>query len=183
MLEVVGQQMHGHSRHGDVNLPAGGTLLGHFAVHTAVRLLVSAQVGRRGICFSTLIARVPLKGPGAADGFSPRPPIRDEEGVNRVALADRVVSVDVARGDLRLRAVGLVRIWRSIVAVDGFGRGHFDAVVALAIVRCRGHVVADVACEGEGDATVPVTSARLGEPRRNDFFYINPHVRAKKKNQ
>lgn len=114
-------------------------------------LLVPAQVGGRGVRFSALVARVTLYGPGAADGFSPRPSVRDEEGVYGIALAYGSVSVDVTGGNLGLGTVRLVRVRCSVVAVDaivdGAGRGAFfavDAIVTFTVIDRRGHVVTDV---------------------------------------
>lgn len=72
VLEVVCQQVHGHRRHGNVDFPTCGALLGHFAVYAPVRLLVPAQVGGRGIGFAALAAGVSLGGSfGNSRGFSP----------------------------------------------------------------------------------------------------------------
>ena len=72
VLEVVGQQVHGHRRHGNVDFPTCGALLGHLAVYAPVRLLVPAQVGGRGVGFAALAAGVPLGGaPGVRCGFPP----------------------------------------------------------------------------------------------------------------
>lgn len=71
VLEVVGEQVHGHRRHGHVHLTTGRALLGQLAVQAPVSLLVPAQVGRRGVCFPALVARMPLDGPGTADNFPP----------------------------------------------------------------------------------------------------------------
>jgi len=60
VLEVMGEQVHSHGGHGDVNFPTGGALLGHLAIYAPVRLLVPAQVRRRGVGFATLAAGVPL---------------------------------------------------------------------------------------------------------------------------
>lgn len=99
VLEVVREQVHGHGGHGHVHLPTGGALLGQLAVQRAVCLFVPAQVGRGGVGFAALVAGVPLDGPGAAEGFPPRTAVGDEESIDRVALADRGVFVDVAVGD------------------------------------------------------------------------------------
>lgn len=121
-------------------------------------LLVPAQVGGRGVRFSALVARVTLYGPGAADGFSPRPSVRDEEGVYGIALAYGSVSVDVTGGNLGLGTVRLVRVRCSVVAVDavavdaivdGAGRGDFNAIVTFTVIDRRGHVVTDVPCSVE----------------------------------
>jgi len=58
VLEVVGEDVHGQRRHGHVHLVAGGTLPGHLAVEASMRLLVSAQVGGRGVRFTAFVARV-----------------------------------------------------------------------------------------------------------------------------
>lgn len=58
VLQVVGQHVHGQCRHGHVHLVAGGTLPGLLAVQAAVSLLVSAQIGRRGVRLPALAAHV-----------------------------------------------------------------------------------------------------------------------------
>jgi len=68
VLQVVRQEVHGHGRHGDVDLAAGRAFLGQLAVQAAVGLLVPAQVGRRGVGLAALAAGVAR---GAARG-SPR---------------------------------------------------------------------------------------------------------------
>lgn len=99
VLEVMGQQVHGHGRHGHVDLAAGGALLGHLAVDAPVRLLVPAQVGGRGVGLAALAAGVPLAGAsGVSRAFPSGSSVHDEEGVHRVALAHGRVSVDVAAG-------------------------------------------------------------------------------------
>lgn len=50
--------MHSESRHADVDLVAGGTLLGQLRVRTAVRLLVTGEIGGGGVVLATLSARV-----------------------------------------------------------------------------------------------------------------------------
>lgn len=154
VLEVVREQVHGHGRHGHVHLAARRALLGHLAVHAAVRLLVAAQVGRRGVALAALVARVALRGPRATHSPSARAAVRDEEGVHCVALTNRIISVDVPARDLRARAVGLVRVRRAVIAVqalvDGSRRGHFDAIFILCFIHRRGYVVADVTCRWEG---------------------------------
>lgn len=59
VLQVVRQHVHCQRRHGDVHLVAGGTLPGLLTVQAAVSLLVSAQVGGRGVRLATLTTRVP----------------------------------------------------------------------------------------------------------------------------
>lgn len=66
VLEVMGQQVHGHRRHGNVDFPTRGAFLGHLAVYAPVRLLVPAQVGGRGVGFAALAASVPLGGSSGA---------------------------------------------------------------------------------------------------------------------
>ena len=120
VLEVVGEQVHGHGGHGNVDFAAGGALLGHLAVQAPVRLLVSAQVGGGGVGFPALAAGVPLGGSRARRGSPPGPPVHDKEGIHGVALADSRVPVDVPAGGRRglgARAVRLVRIAVE-VAVD-----------------------------------------------------------------
>lgn len=58
VLQVVGHHVHGQGRHGHVHLVAGGALPGLLAVGAAVSLLVSAQVGRRGVGLAALTAHV-----------------------------------------------------------------------------------------------------------------------------
>ena len=58
VLQVVGQHVHGQRRHGHVHLVARGTLPGLLAVQAAVSLLVSAQIGGRGVRLATLAAHV-----------------------------------------------------------------------------------------------------------------------------
>lgn len=153
VLEVVREQVHGHGRHGHVHLPTRRALLGHLAVHTTVRLFVAAQVGRRGVAFAALVARVALRAPRIANRPPARAAVRNKEGVYRVALAHRIVSVDVPGRDLRARAVGLVRVRRTVITVqalvDGSRRGHFDAIFILCLIHRRGYVVADVTCRWE----------------------------------
>lgn len=128
VLEVVGQDVHGQRRHGHVHLPARGTLAGHLAVQAAVRLLVSAEVGRGGVRLAALVAGVsghapgPLRGHRAGAGPGPRPtvgvalppgpPVRDEEGIHGVALGRRVrlAAVVAAGRHAGLRAVGLLEV-------------------------------------------------------------------------
>lgn len=99
MLEVVSEQVHGHGGHGHIHLPAGWTFLCQLAVQRAVCLFVPAQVGRRGVGFAALVARVPLGGPGTAESFPSRTAISDEESIDCVALAHRSISIDVTIGD------------------------------------------------------------------------------------
>ena len=150
VLEVVGQQVHGHGGHGHVHLPTGWALLGHLAVQRAVRLLVAAQVGGGGVGLAALVAGVPLDGARVAEGLPPGASVGDEGGVHRVALADRRVPVDVAVGDLRAGAVGGLGVGRAIVAMDtiveGVRGGHLDAAIALDVVHTGADVVADVPC-------------------------------------
>lgn len=149
VLEVVGEEVHGHGGHRHVHLPAGRTLLGHLAVQRAVGLLVAAQVGRRGVGFAALVAGVPLDGARTPQRFPPRPAVRDEEGVHRVALAHRCVAVDVTVGDLGSGAVGRLGVGRPVVAmetvVEGVRGRHFEPAITLAIVHHRADVVTDVA--------------------------------------
>ena len=58
MFEVVGEDVHGQCWHADVHLVAVGTFLGLLAVQAAVGLLVTGQVGRRGVMLPTLATRV-----------------------------------------------------------------------------------------------------------------------------
>lgn len=58
VLEVVGEDVHGQSWHRHIHFVTGGTLAGHLAVQAAVRLLMSAEVGRGGVCLAALIAGV-----------------------------------------------------------------------------------------------------------------------------
>ena len=59
VAQVVREQVHGHGRHGHVHLAARRAAPRQLAVQAAVRLLVAAQVRRRGIRFAALAARVP----------------------------------------------------------------------------------------------------------------------------
>ena len=54
----VRQQMHGQRRHGHVGLAAGRAGAGAARLQAAVRLLVTRQVGRRGVRLATLAAHV-----------------------------------------------------------------------------------------------------------------------------
>ena len=58
MLQVVGQHVHGQRWHRHVHLVAGGTFPGLLAVQATMSLLVSAQVGGRGIRLATLTTHV-----------------------------------------------------------------------------------------------------------------------------
>lgn len=51
--------MHGQCGHAHVHFVASGTLLGQLRVGTAVRLLVTGQIGRGGVVLATLGARIP----------------------------------------------------------------------------------------------------------------------------
>lgn len=118
VLEVVGQQMHGHRRHGNVDFPTRGALLRHLAVYTSVRLLVPAQVGRCGVGLAALGAGVPLGGSsGVPRRFPPRSSVHDKERVHGVTFAHSCIPVDVSAGrrrDLGPRAVRLVGITMDI---------------------------------------------------------------------
>ena len=59
VAQVVREHMHGQRGHGHVRLAARRALARQLAVQAAVRLLVAAQVRRRGIRFAALAARVP----------------------------------------------------------------------------------------------------------------------------
>lgn len=148
VLEVVCEQVHGHGGHGHVHLPAGGALLCQLAVQRAVCLFVPAQVGRRGVGLAALVAGVPLDAPGAAEGFPSRAAVGDEEGVHCVPFAHCRVAIYVAICDFRAGAVGRLGVRSPVVAVDpvveGIGRGHLDATIALAIIHNRADVVTDV---------------------------------------
>lgn len=104
MLQVVGQEVHGHGRHGDVNLAAGRALLGHLAIQAAVGLFVAAEVGRGGVGLAALAASVALPGGfrglvwAVLGGLAARAAVGDEEGVDGVAFADGGVAVDVTGG-------------------------------------------------------------------------------------
>jgi len=50
--------VHGQRRHGHVDLVTGGALPGLLAVQAAVSLLVSAQIGGRGVRLAALAAHV-----------------------------------------------------------------------------------------------------------------------------
>ena len=54
----VRQQVHRQGRHRDVSFSAGGTGAGASRLQTAVRLLVTRQVGRRGVRLAALAAHV-----------------------------------------------------------------------------------------------------------------------------
>jgi len=58
VVEVVGEDVHGESRHGDVHLAADVALLGAPRVETPVGLLVSGQVRTGGVVLSALGAGV-----------------------------------------------------------------------------------------------------------------------------
>lgn len=113
VLEVVGQKVHGHRRHWDVDFATRGALLGHLAVYAPVCLLVPAQVGGCGVGFAALAAGVPLSGSRVCCCSPPWPSVHYEKGINCVLLAYGGVPIDVATGrwgHLRTRAVRLVRI-------------------------------------------------------------------------
>ena len=140
--------MHGHGWHGHVHLTTGRALLGQLAVKTSVSLFVPAQVGRRRVCFPTLVARMTLDGPRTADNFPPWSPVCDVEGIHSVSLAHRVVSVNVSGADFGLRAVSLVRVRCPIITVDSIidrlRRRHFDGTIAFSIVNRGVDVLANV---------------------------------------
>lgn len=52
--------MHRECGHADVDFVTVGTLLGQLAVQTPMGLLVPGQVGRGGVVFAALVARVSL---------------------------------------------------------------------------------------------------------------------------
>lgn len=58
VLQVMGQHVHGQRWHRHVHLVAGGTLPGLLTVQASVSLLVSAQIGRRGIRLAALTTNV-----------------------------------------------------------------------------------------------------------------------------
>jgi len=61
VLEVVREQVHREGGHADVDLPAGGALLGLLTGRTAVSLLVTGEVGRGGVVSATLATSIPLQ--------------------------------------------------------------------------------------------------------------------------
>lgn len=165
VLEVVGQQVHGHRGHGHVDFPTCGALLGHLAVYAPVRLLVPTQVGGRGVGFAALAAGVPLGGSsGVPRSFPSWSSVHDEKCVHWVALAHGCIPVNVSAGwwrDLRPRAVRLVRITVDIAmdasvgvvnaAVDDWrvarGRDFRDDRWVAShhiIIRRRTQIIADI---------------------------------------
>lgn len=117
VLQVVGQHVHGQSWHGHVQLVTGWTLPGLLTVQATVRLLVSAQIGGRGVRLATLAAHVaPSRLPfgrtavcrahpfaavrmatslaGAPLAGSPAgASIRDEEGIDGACLQFRAAAI------------------------------------------------------------------------------------------
>jgi hypothetical protein len=69
VAQIVREQVHSHGRHGHVHLATRWATPCQLAVQAAVRLLVAAQVRRRGVSFATLSARVPAT---SARGSRPR---------------------------------------------------------------------------------------------------------------
>lgn len=113
VLEVVGQEVHGHRGHWNVDFATRGALLGHLAVYAPVCLLVPAQVGGRGVGFAALTAGVPLSGSRVCCRSPSWPSVHYEKGIHCVPLAHGCVPIDVSTGrwrHLRTRAVRLVRI-------------------------------------------------------------------------
>lgn len=117
MLQVVGQHVHGQRWHGHVHLMAGGTLPGLLAVQATVSLLVSAQIGGRGVRLAALAAHMapsglpfgraavcrahPLAAVRLAASLAGTPlagspagaPIRHEEGIDGAGLQLRAATV------------------------------------------------------------------------------------------
>lgn len=117
VLEVVGQEVHGHRWHGDVHFPTCGALLSHLAVYAPVRLLVPAQVGGCGVGFTTLTAGVPLgSSPQGSRGFPSWSSVHDEKRIHAVSFTHSCVAVDVSPGWWRNFGPGTV--WLVRIAMD-----------------------------------------------------------------
>lgn len=175
VLQVVGKDVHGQRWHGHVHFATGGALAGHLAVQAAVRLLVPAEVGGGGVGLAALVAGVSgravrslrenlgraVSGTHApmALGFSPRAPIRDEEGIHGVALIGpvRLAAVVTAGRHPRLRAVGLLEVGVAVLfssADRAVERVRHQPVLQLLFPlepRWR-DVILDVAILAEADA-------------------------------
>lgn len=133
VLEVMSEYVHGQRRHGHVNLVAGWTLACHLAVKTAVGLLVSTQVGGRGVGLAALVAGVPCSAVVHSNHFflhfiglrcfrdfslSSRTAVGYEERVHGVALAERLaLAAEVSAGcEAGLRAVWMLQVWLAILS-------------------------------------------------------------------
>ncbi len=138
--------MHSESRHADVDLVAGGTLLGQLRVRTAVRLLVTGEIGGGGVVLATLSARVTgallgLGGRGhhtaAVDVALARATVADEEGV--VGVADGDVLLATTATSLRHAHLAVVRL-RVVVVLRG-GEDRQIVIGVLLVLRERRHRV------------------------------------------
>lgn len=135
VLHVMGQHVHGQSRHRHINFVAGRTFPGLLAVQTSVSLLVPTQIGGCGVRLATLAAHVtsfgfPFGGAAicwaaslAAVQMAPfhvrtslfRPParatIRDEKATDCARLRFRATAVRLNCGARN----GAVRIFHVVV--------------------------------------------------------------------
>ena len=97
VVEVVGEDVHGEGRHGDVHLVADVALLGTAGIETPVSLLVTGEVRTCGVVLAAFGASVPrlLLRHGGFDSrhLFPRASVRSEEGFVRVGRRLAVVDL------------------------------------------------------------------------------------------
>lgn len=119
VAQVVRKHVHSQRGHGHIRLAACRALARQLAVQAAVRLLVAAQVRRRGVRLAAFGAGVPVpasrrrpraprtspSAPGvpralrvatAPSASPPRAPVRDEEGVHGVTVGHGRLPAKVA---------------------------------------------------------------------------------------
>lgn len=122
VFEVVGQQVHGQRRHGDVRFATRRALARQLAIQAAVRLLVPAEVGGGGVGLAAFGAGVAVRPATRALGSPAGSPVDDEEGVHGVALGDGRFALEVVRGEAGLGALGVAVVLLDR-GVKGVGRG------------------------------------------------------------
>ena len=142
MFEVVGEDVHGQCWHADVHLVAVGTFLGLLAVQAAVGLLVTGQVGRRGVMLPTLATRV-----AGSLGRLLRNPQRIPTSGSTIADKERVVCIRHSHAVLEPMAF----------STSGAAASGFDAVAGAAwtVGTARGRRRSILVWIGDVDLRLP----------------------------